>query len=86
MGEWAASVDFSELARRILEDLVETCREHQNLLTTTNPKIQPCSSEKSTLDLEFISQMKKYREAKMVRQTIVVEYAILAPLDLNGIA
>ena len=25
MGERAASVDFSELARRILEDLVETC-------------------------------------------------------------
>ena len=39
-------------------------------------------------DLEFISQMKKYREAKivMVRQTRVVEKAVLAPLDLNGIA
>ena len=37
------------------------------------------------LTIWSISQM-KYCEAKMVRPTRVVEYTVITPLDLNGIA
>ena len=47
--KWATSIDFSELARRILPDLVETSWEHQQLPQLTSTTILPCNSEITNL-------------------------------------